>query len=204
MFSMDTNGDGQATVTPPSGQVDIWRPREVSEVEIFEHDSIPEEVVSTFKVYCPSHLLRQEKNGISMVFHTPTLMNKIFLEAERLAGIDLNGLLLDQMMTVGLVSEAGNVKVRDIWAEEIKLASSSGDILCYGTVEGSIRAETLADGDFIARSIVGPRLEVLTDRGDICVWDDCHAETVQLFTSNGNIFCNRLYSDAKICIKQEV
>ena len=205
MFSMETNGGG-ATVTPPSGQVDIWRPRHVSQVEISSGDtaSAREEVVSTFKVYCPTHLLEQEKNGISMVFHTPTLMNKIFLEAERMGCIDLNGLLMDQLMTVGLLTEAGNIKLRDIWAEEIKLATVSGDVTCHGTLEGHIRAETLGDGDFTARSVVGPMLDVVTDRGDISVWDDCHAETTQLFTNTGNIYCNRLFSDAKICIKQEV
>ena len=62
---------------------------------------------STFKFYCPS--------CISVVFHTPTLMNNIFQENEREGSIDLSGLLLDQMMTVGLVTEEGIIKVRDIW-----------------------------------------------------------------------------------------
>ena len=60
--------------------MDIWRQREVSQVEISSgilDDSMSEEVASTFKVYCPTHLLQQEKNGISMGFHTPTLMNKV-------------------------------------------------------------------------------------------------------------------------------
>ena len=205
MFSMDS--EGGSSVTPPSGQVDIWRPREVSQVEISSgmlDDSATEEVVSTLSMYCPPHLLQQEKNGISMIFRTPILMNKIFLQVERLGSIDLNGLLMDQLVTVALVTEAGNIKIRDIWAEEVKLASNTGDVMCYGTVEGNVRAETLGDGDFTARSVVGPRLDVVTDRGDICVWDDCHAETTQLFTNTGNITCSRLYSDAKICIKKEV
>jgi len=205
MFSLDSNGTGH-TVTPPSGQVDIWKPKDISQVEISSgifDDSVPEEVVSTFKVYCPSHLLNKEKNGISMVFHTPTLMNKIFMEAERMGSIDLNGLLLDQLVIVGLVTECGDIKVKDVWAEDIKLASNSGDVLCYGTMEGAIKVETLADGDFVARYVVGPRLEVTTDRGDISIWDDCHSEVTQLFTNSGNIYCSRLFSDAKICIKNK-
>ena len=61
MFSVESNGTGH-TVTPPSGQVDIWKPKDISQVEITSgilDDSIPEEVVSTFKVYCPSHLLNK-------------------------------------------------------------------------------------------------------------------------------------------------
>lgn len=37
-------------------------------------------------------------------------MNKIFMEAERMGSIDLNGLLLDQLVIVGLVSECGDIK----------------------------------------------------------------------------------------------
>ena len=139
-----------------------------------------------------------------MSFHTPILMNKIFLETEKHAGIDLNGNLMDQLMAVGLVSEAGDVKIRDIWAEDIMLASEKGDILCYGTVEANIKAETAGDGDFIARSVVGPKLEVVTNTGNITIWDDCHSESTVLLTKAGNIYCNRMFSDSKICIKEKV
>ena len=157
---------------PVSGRVDIWRPREVSQSQVdispaHWDDLSSQEMMSTFKVYCPTHLLEERANGLSMTFHTPTLMNKVFLETEKQAGIDLNGNLMDQLVAVGLVSEAGDVKIRDIWAEDIMLASASGDILCYGTVEANIRAEAGGDGDFIARSLVGPTLEVLTNTGNI-------------------------------------
>ena len=149
-------------------------------------------------------MLEEKANGLSMSFHTPTLMNKIFLETEKQACIDLNGNLMDQLVAVGLVSEAGDVKIRDIWAEDIMLASERGDILCYGTVEANIKAETAGDGDFIARSLVGPKLKVVTNTGNISVWDDCHSETALLLTTAGNIYCNRMHSDAKICIKDQV
>jgi len=200
MFSLDTRAP------PVSGRVDIWRPREVSQVDISPvhwEDLSSEEVMSTFKVYCPTHLLQERANGLSMTFHTPTLMNKIFLETEGQACIDLNGNLMDQLVAVGLVSEGGDVKIRDIWAEDIMLASASGDILCYGTLEATIKAETGGDGDFIARSVVGPKLEVLTNTGNISVWDDCHSESALLLTTAGNIYCNRMYSDSKICIKEK-
>jgi hypothetical protein len=158
MFSLDSSGG--PTSVRPSGSVSIWRPREISQVEISSglwDGSVPEEVASSLKVYCPSHLLENQNNGITMVFHTPTLMNKIYLEAERHGSIDLNCNLMDQLESVGLVTQMGNIKVKDIWAQVIKLATRTGDILCYGAIEGDITAETAADGDFIARSVVGPR-----------------------------------------------
>ena len=36
------------------------------------------------------------------------------------------------------------------------------------------------------------------------VWDDCHSETALFLTRAGNIYCNRMYSDSKICIKDQV
>jgi len=204
MFSLDNGGPNSVH---PSGSVSIFKPREVSEVEIssglYDAQHPVEEVASSLKVYCPSHLLENSKNGITMVFHTPTLMNKIYLEAQRHGSIDLNCNLMDQLVSVGLLTQMGNIKVRDMWAESIKLATRTGDILCHGTVEGDITAETEADGDFIARSVVGNKLKVTTDAGDICLWDDCHSEVAELFTSYGNVHCKRLYGNTKILIKEQ-
>ena len=36
------------------------------------------------------------------------------------------------------------------------------------------------------------------------MWDDCHSETALFLTTAGNIYCNRMYSDSKICIKDQV
>ena len=158
MFSLDSNGG--PTSVRPSGSISICRPREISQVEISSglwDGNVEEEVASSLKVYCPSHLLENRKNGVTMVFHTPTLMNKIYLEAQRHGSIDLNCNLMDQLVSVGLLTQMGNIKLKDCWAEDVKLATRNGDILCYGTIEGNITAETATDGDFIARSVVGPR-----------------------------------------------
>jgi len=204
MFSLDIS-DGPNSVKP-SGSVSIFRPRKISPVEIssgFLDESVAEEVASSVKVYCPSHLLENRKNGITMVFHTPTLMNKIYLEAQKHGSIDLNCNLMDQLVSVWLQTKMGNIKVKDMWAETIKLSTVSGDILCYGTIEGDITAKTATDGDFIARSVVGTRLKVTTDAGDICLWDDCHAEVAELYTVYGNVHCKRLYGNTKILIKEQ-
>jgi len=204
MFSLDSNGG--PTSVRPSGSISICRPREISQVEISSglwDGNVEEEVASSLKVYCPSHLLENRKNGVTMVFHTPTLMNKIYLEAQRHGSIDLNCNLMDQLVSVGLLTQMGNIKLKDCWAEDVKLATRNGDILCYGTIEGNITAETATDGDFIARSVVGPRLKVTTDIGDICLWDDCHSEVAELFTVSGNVHCKRLYGNTKILIKEQ-
>ena len=71
----------------------------VSEVELLDHGTA-EEVVSSLKVYCLPHMLHQPSNGLTMSFHTPTLMNKIFLEASAGGCIDLDGNLMDQLVSL--------------------------------------------------------------------------------------------------------
>ena len=113
MFSLNSNEE--TSDTKPSGSVSIWRPKEISQVEISSGvTDLQEEISSSLKVYCPSHLIENWKNGITMVFHTPTLMNKIYLEALRHGSIDLDGNLMDQLVTVGLLTQFGNIKIGNL------------------------------------------------------------------------------------------
>lgn len=201
------NGNGGTTGTfSHAGSVSIWRPRQVSEVEISETLSgwnKEEEVASAFKIYCPNHVLDPPDHGIKAVFFCPTLMNKLYLESERHGCIEVDCKLMDQLVTVGLFTEYGNIRIRDVWAQDIKLASRFGDIYCEGTVEGAVTAETFGDGDFVARYIVGSRLKVTTDSGDISLWNDCFTELCELYTVTGHIHVRFLYGKAKILVKDQ-
>jgi hypothetical protein len=85
------------------------------------------------------------------VFLVPVSMGKIYLQADRDGHIELDGTLLEDLSSVGLYTEIGNLKVRDLAAVEIKLASRMGDVLCEGCLDGHTIAETFGDGDFLAR-----------------------------------------------------
>ena len=78
-------------------------------------------------------------------------MGKIYLQADREGHIEVDGALLEDLLSVGLYTEIGNLKVRDLEAVEIKLASRMGDIFCEGLLDGHTVAETYGDGDFLAR-----------------------------------------------------
>lgn len=189
----------------PSGSVSIWRPRQVSEVEISE--GVPgwstEEVVSSLKIYAPAHVLEDPDSCLKASFLCPTVMNKIYLETERHGNIELNCKLMDQFISVGLLSEYGSIFVKDVWSQDIKLASRWGDIVCEGTMEGNITAETFGDGDFVSRITVGPKLKVTTERGDISLWGDCFAEVAELYTLSGHVHLRYLYGCAKILVKEQ-
>lgn len=205
MFALN---DGSSSQPHPAGRATVWGPKTLPQGEISETVSEleEEEVNCSFKIYSPPHLLEPDgliKPLLQANYLVPTLMNKIYMETEKQGSLELDASLMDQMASVGLASEFGKVKPKDVWAHNIKLATRYGDIECQGTIEGDIWAETLGDGDFIARVLVGPRLRVTTDAGDICLWGDVFSERVELYTVTGHIHVRQLYGRAKCLIKEE-
>jgi len=180
----------------PKGSFSIWSP------VLTEPSPLPEVLSSQLSVYCPAHILEPPDPGLKAVFFTPIMMNKIFLETERQANTELNCKLMDQLAYVGIVTEYGQIKVRDIWSHEVRLSSSFGDVVCEGTVEGDITAETRGDGDFSARVILGNSLRVITETGDIAIWDDLFSELAELFTISGHVHVRRVYGALKVVIRE--
>ena len=68
--------------------------------------------------------------------------------------MELDASLIEDLETVGLVTESGTVKVKDLTSYQISLASSNGDITCQGILDGNIKAELGNDGNFFGHSIV--------------------------------------------------
>ena len=52
--------------------------------------------------------------------------------------IKLDGTLIDDLWKVGLATEDGNIRIRNITADEIKLESLLGDIIIEGSIDGKI------------------------------------------------------------------
>jgi len=200
-------GDNTPGRFSPSGSVSIWRRKQVSNVQISDHsgpwEDEEEEVVSALKIYAPDYITEDPDCGLKAVFQCPTLMNKIYLEGEKHAALDLSCKLMDQLVSVGLCTEYGPIRIRDVWSHDISLASRYGDIQCEGTLEGDIKAEITGDGDFSSKCIVGSKLKVTTDSGDISLWGDTFTETAELFTNTGNIHVRYLYGAGKILVKSE-
>jgi len=199
MFALEGSGGGHPH---PSGRVSIWEPTHRQVDASAAITELNEEVNSTFKIYCPPHLL-EAPSYVRANFLVPTLMDKIYLEAERQGSLEMDGGLMDQSEAVAMASDCGRIKAKDIWSEKIRLASRQGDIYCDGLTEGEVVAETRGDGDFTARSVVGPLLRVDTDSGDIHVVDECFSEVVEIYTVTGQVRVRKHFGKAKILIKEE-
>jgi len=190
----------------PSGKISIWEPRHEeinAEEAISKLDEFSsEELNSSYKIYCPQHLL-ENSNYIRANFLVPTLMDKVYLEGERQASLEVDGGIMDQMTVVGLATDCGNIVPKDLWAHRIRLASQQGDIICEGTMEGDVIAETQGEGDFKARVVMGPKLKVKTVAGDIMLIEECFSEVLELYTDTGHIHVRKHFGKATCLIKEE-
>jgi len=190
----------------PSGKISIWEPKHeqinteeaISKLDEFSN----EELNSTYKIYCPPHLL-ESSNYIRANFLVPTLMDKVYLEGERQANLEVDGGIMDQMTVVGLATDCGKIVPKDLWAHRIRMASQQGDIICEGTIEGDVIAETQGEGDFKARVVFGPRLKVKTVAGDILLTEECFSEVLELYTDTGHVHVRKHFGKATCLIKEE-
>lgn len=150
-----------------------------------------ESLASALKIFSLRHIVESYDSALKSVCLLPTLMSKIFIQGDLGAHIHLDGTLIEDLRKVGLSTEVGNIRVKDVTAEEITLSSRMGDISCDGVVDGKIIAETYGDGDFVAKGtgIYGPSLIASTNDGDISLWSEIRSEECLLSTKNGHITC---------------
>merc|ERR1719309_563515 len=102
-------------VASPVGSFSIWVPRSDSHrpegdqattatSEAAPSKELPDDLASGFKLWVPEHILNQEDHNLKATFLAPTMMNKIFLEGERRASLELDATLIEDLETVGLAT----------------------------------------------------------------------------------------------------
>ena len=111
--------------------------------------------------------------------------------------------LIEDLDVVGLCTEAGSVRVKDLTAYQIRMASKLGSITSNGILDGNVVAELMGDGDFFATIMAGPSATVTTESGDINIWEECRCERSHFFTRCGNISASDLHNQNFMSIKEE-
>eukprot|EP00095_Tigriopus_kingsejongensis_P004297 maker-scaffold722_size106786-snap-gene-0.33 protein:Tk04297 transcript:maker-scaffold722_size106786-snap-gene-0.33-mRNA-1 annotation:"8-oxoguanine dna glycosylase" len=190
------------------GSISIWQPKypggsSGSDMEPGSGISSNAEVVGGLKLYIPHHVLETFDNGLKGVFLVPTLMDRIYLQSKNEGSVELDGQLINELVSVGIYTEAGHIRVKELCSCEVKLASRFGDIVSEGTLEGHVVVETYGQGAFRAKYIEGPTLTVTTESGDVLVSGDCNSNSSQFFTQTGNITLKHLYNSNCILIREK-
>lgn len=215
-------GGGGPDMEAPSASFSLWVPRtgesgtpsEEKHPAVEPSNQQPEnasqntpkelldDLISGFKVWVPNHMLAEDSNNLKAAFLVPTMMNKIFMEGTKSSNLELDGSLIDDLETVGLVTNLGSIKVKDLTAYQIRMASNVSDIYCQGVLDGNLMAELGHSGNFFATSLEGPSATVTTESGDIVVWSSCTSERSHFFTRNGNISVHSLSNQSYMSIKE--
>ena len=184
----------EAVVSSPTGftstaHFSLWKSSEHVGGSKEEEEDKDKTFVSALKLFSFKHIVESVDSSLKALCLVPTAMNKLYIQADNGAHIHLDGTLIDDLRKVGLSTEAGNIRIKDVTADEISLSSQVGDISLDGIIDGNVMVETFCDGDvsFKGSTVYGGSLVVSTDDGDINLWTEVQVDECFLSTRNGNI-----------------
>ena len=188
----------EAVISSPTGftstaHFSLWKPNdpvtEDEETSSQNQEEEQERFVSALKLFSFKHIVESMDSSLKALCLVPTSMSKLYIQGDNGAHVHLDGRLIDDLRKVGLSTEAGNIRIKDVTADEINLSSQVGDISLDGIIDGNVMVETFCDGDvsFQGSTVYGGSLVVSTDDGDINLWTEVQADECLLSTRNGNI-----------------
>jgi len=101
-----------------------------------------------------------------------------------------------------LTTEHGDITVGGVKTEEMILSSETGSVMCNNTLQGDITITTTGGHVHVNKKVLGPRLSVTTDTGNISV-GSCYSDNSVFVTKRGNIELRNLHCNSKVSVMEE-
>jgi len=99
-------------------------------------------------------------------------------------------------------TEAGDILVRGIKTECLKIDTFSGEVTCVGSVQGRVSVST-GDGNVKGKGrFLGPQLEVTTDAGDINI-SSCYSDQSKFVTRRGSMELKNMHNISSVEVSEE-
>ena len=99
-------------------------------------------------------------------------------------------------------TEAGDILVRGIKTECLKIKTFSGEVTCVGAVQGRVFVDT-GDGNVVGKGrFLGPQLEVSTDAGDINI-SSCYSDQSKFVTRRGSMELKNMHNISSVEVTEE-
>lgn len=152
---------------------------------------------SSLRFFSFKNILENYDSYMKAVCLVPTYMNKIYIQGDLAGRINVDGTLIENLQSVGLTTEVGKIKIKDVTADTISLSSGMGDIEIDGIVDGNlIRVDTGGDGEIHAKgkSIYGGRLTISSQEGDVYLYPEIRSKECYVSTVTGTITAKDLMS----------
>ena len=155
---------------------------------------------SSVKMYFPHNVMDDGEpitnHGLKSVCLLPTSMSKIHLQTDDSNKIELDGTLFDDVQEIGLTTRNGDIRMKNVIADQITIGTTEGDVTTDGMIDAKIKCEITGTGNFTVNGdngIYGRRMDARTEYGDIAIWADCYIDSLNLSSNQGSINVNDMY-----------
>lgn len=152
---------------------------------------------SSLRFFSFRNILENYDAYLKAVCLVPTYMNKIYIQGDLAGRINIDGTLIENLQSVGLTTEVGKIRIKDVTADTVSLSSAMGDIELDGIIDGNlIRVDTGGDGEVHAKgkSIFGGRLTINSQEGDVYLYPEIRSKECYVSTVTGTITAKDLMS----------
>ena len=105
-----------------------------------------------------------QSNQDALVVEVP-VVHGVYVEAEHEANVDVSDFIESEFCTIA--SDRGTVNANRIKTEAMTVSTSSGDIICSGHMQGTIKLNSISGNVISEQRFIGPSLDISTDTGDI-------------------------------------
>ena len=101
-----------------------------------------------------------------IIFQAP-VVHSVSIESKGDAKIDVSDFIESEYCQIS--SQDGPVQVNRIKTESLTVTTDSGEILCSGHIQGSVKISSNSGSVVGEQRFIGPTLDISTDSGDIRV-----------------------------------
>jgi hypothetical protein len=138
----------------------------------------------------------QSTSDDAVVVEVP-IVHSVNIEAVKSASAEVSDFMESDYCQV--TSESGTVIANRIKTQAMTIDTVSGDILCTGPMQGSIKINSLSGNVIAEQRFIGPSLDISTDTGDIRVAAS-YADQSKFSTNKGNINLRNIHNESYVAV----
>jgi len=101
-----------------------------------------------------------------------------------------------------LTGANGDIQVDNVKTANLIVQTERGDVLCNGSIQGSVSILTGSGNVVSNKRFVGPTLDVTTDNGDIRVASS-YSDQSKFSTNSGNLYLRNIHNESYVAVYEQ-
>ena len=130
----------------------------------------------------------------ALVVEVP-VVHGVSVEAESDANVDVSDFIESEFCNIS--ADKGTVNANRIKTESMAISTNSGDIVCTGHMQGSIKLGSTSGNVIAEQRFIGPSLDISTDTGDIRIASS-YSDQSKFVTNKGKINLRNLHNESYV------